>query len=297
MRKNKSLNVTGLVVLLLFSGSVYAGGIHKEIKRTTEKEVRLKLESSFGTVACSKGDPDKILVFDLRTSDAHKAAADIDYRIKNDIGYLNLTRESSRRHTLSLNYDDEDEEKDDHLFETGKWYLRLTDAVPLSIDAELGAGRGEFDMTGLDVKEFKMSAGASSTTLKFGEPNPSEIDDLEIKSGVSKFVGEKLGNANFRNMTFEGGVGSYYLDFTGALRHEVDVKVKIGLGAVTIVVPKEIGAKVRYQENWFSNFSISGDFDEERKGVYVTPNYSTADGRMNISVESGLGSVKVKRAN
>jgi hypothetical protein len=63
---------------------------------------------------------------------------------------------------------------------------------------------------------------------------------------------------------------------------------------VTIVIPRVTGAKVHYQENWFSTFSIDRDFDEERKGVYVTSNYSSVEGKMNIYVESGLGSVKVK---
>jgi hypothetical protein len=271
-----------------------AGGLHKEIKRSTEKEVRIKLESSFGTVVCSKGVSDKVMIFDLKMEDDHKPNVDIDYRIKNDVGYLDISRESDGGNSVSLHFNDDDKGKNNGDFVSGKWYMRFTDAVPLSIDAELGAGRGDFDMTGLDIKDFTMSAGASSTTLLFGEPNKSEIEDFEIKSGVSKFVGEKLCNANFQRMTFEGGVGSYYLNFDGELHREVDVKIKIGLGVVTIVIPREAGAKVHYQENWFSNFSIDKDFDEERKGVYVTDNYSSAEGKMNIYIESGLGSVKVK---
>jgi len=272
----------------------FAGGIHKEIKRTSEKEVRVKIESTFGTVICSKGTSDKVLVFDLKTQDDRKPNIDIDYRIKNDIGYLDLSPATEGNHSISIHLDDDDEENDHNQIESGKWYMQFSDATPLSIDAELGAGRGNFDMTGLNVKDFRMSAGASSTTLLFGEPNKSEIEDLEIKSGVSKFVGEKLCNANFKHMSFEGGVGSYYLDFEGDLKNDVDVTIKIGLGAVTIVIPEETGAKVHYQENWFSNFSIDKDFDEEEKGVYKTANYSSAEGRMNIYVESGLGSVKVK---
>ena len=272
----------------------YAGGIHKEIKRTTEKEVRVKIESSFGTVVCSKGPSDKILVFDLKTESGHKPSVDIDYRIKNDIGYLNLSHESGGKHSVTLHMGDDDEEGDDNSMDAGKWYMRFTDEVPLSIDAELGAGRGDLDMTGLNVKDFRMSTGASSTTLVFGEPNKSTIEDFDIKSGVSKFVGEKLCNANFQHMTFEGGVGSYHLNFDGELHHEVDVRIKIGLGAVTILIPRATGARVHYQESWFSNFSIDREFDEQKKGVYETPNYSTVDGKMNIYVESGLGSVKVK---
>ena len=283
-----------LVLTAVLAMQASAGGLHKEIKRSAEKEIRIKLESSFGTVVCSKGVSDKVMLFDLKMQDDHKPNVDIDYRIKNDIGYLDISRESDDGNSVSLHFHDDDEEKNDGTFESGKWYMRFTDAVPLSIDAELGAGRGDFDMTGLDIKDFTMSAGASSTTLLFGEPNKSEIEDFEIKSGVSKFVGEKLCNANFQRMTFEGGVGSYYLNFDGELHREVDVKIKIGLGAVTIVIPRETGAKVHYQENWFSTFSIDRDFDEERKGVYVTSNYSSVEGKMNIYVESGLGSVKVK---
>jgi len=288
------LKAAPFVLTAVLAMQASAGGLHKEIKRSAEKEVHIKLESSFGTVVCSKGVSDKVMVFDLKMQDDHKPNVDIDYRIKNDIGYLDISRESDGGNSVSLHFHDDDEEKNDGTFESGKWYMRFTDAVPLSIDAELGAGRGDFDMTGLDIKDFTMSAGASSTTLLFGEPNKSEIEDFEIKSGVSKFVGEKLCNANFQRMTFEGGVGSYYLNFDGELHREVDVKIKIGLGAVTIVIPRETGAKVHYQENWFSTFSIDRDFDEERKGVYVTSNYSSAEGKMNIYVESGLGSVKVK---
>jgi hypothetical protein len=288
------LKAAPFVLTAVLAMQASAGGLHKEIKRSAEKEVRIKLESSFGTVVCSKGVSDKVMVFDLKMQDDHKPNVDIDYRIKNDIGYLDISRESDGGNSVSLHFHDDDEEKNDGTFESGKWYMRFTDAVPLSIDAELGAGRGDFDMTGLDIKDFTMSAGASSTTLLFGEPNKSEIEDFEIKSGVSKFVGEKLCNANFQRMTFEGGVGSYYLNFDGELHREVDVRIKIGLGAVTIVIPRETGAKVHYQENWFSTFSIDRDFDEERKGVYVTSNYSSVEGKMNIYVESGLGSVKVK---
>jgi len=71
-----------------------AGGLHKEIKRSAEKEVHIKLESSFGTVVCSKGVSDKVMVFDLKMQDDHKPNVDIDYRIKNDIGYLDISRES-----------------------------------------------------------------------------------------------------------------------------------------------------------------------------------------------------------
>ncbi|MBI2474511.1 MAG: hypothetical protein HYV68_02305 [Candidatus Taylorbacteria bacterium] len=75
------------------------------------------------------------------------------------------------------------------------------------------------------MKDFNLSAGASSVKLRFDEPNTSVIEDMSIEAGLSKFTGEGLGNANFNHFKFEGGVGSYTLDFSGKLDHEVDVDV------------------------------------------------------------------------
>jgi hypothetical protein len=173
----------------------------------------------------------------------------------------------------------------------------LTDALPLSIDANFGVGKADFDLSGLDVKALKITTGASSSIVSFGTPNKSVIENLKIESGDSKFVGEKLGNANFQRMTFDGGVGSYYLDFNGAITRDVEAHVKIGLGTVTIVLPPEIGAKVVYDDNWLSNFSIDRDFKQNGSDTYLSSNYHEAKVKISVYIESGLGSVKVKRRN
>jgi hypothetical protein len=98
-------------------------------------------------------------------------------------------------------------------------------------------------------------------------------------------------------MEFEGGVGSYSLNFNGSLDHEVDVDVKIGLGTITLIIPQNVGAKVTYDDHWFSSFTIDKEFDEESEGIYITPNYATSKAKMNIVVESGLGSIKIRRSH
>ncbi|MBI3189254.1 MAG: hypothetical protein HYZ33_01260, partial [Ignavibacteriales bacterium] len=90
-------------------------------------------------------------------------------------------------------------------------------------------------------------------------------------------------------------VGSYTLDFSGKLDHEVDVDVEIGLGTVTIIVPKNSGVKVYCEKNWISHLNIDDDFKEREDDTYYTPNYHSASGKMNMHIEAGLGSVKVKR--
>lgn len=290
--------ITGAIVVLLTSlGAVFVLGLgagHREIPRTGEKELAVNLQAAFGKVYISRGDPNKICTVDIKEDDRGKAKGSMNYRVSEGVGKLDLDLNKSD----TWHDGDEGEEhfklKD---LETGTWYLHFTDAIPISFNLELGAGKGEFDCSGLRVKNFTLSTGASSVVLRFREPNKSLIENMKIETGLSKFVGESLGNANFRHFQFSGGVGSYTLDFAGELRHEADVKVEVGLGSVTILIPRDIGARVQYEESWMSKVDLDRDFEEKRDGQYISDNYNTAPGRMNISVESGIGHVKIRRVS
>ncbi|HLP15953.1 MAG TPA: hypothetical protein VK470_06835 [Bacteroidota bacterium] len=271
---------------------LFAGDIHKEIRRSDEREARVRIESSFGTVNVHRGPSDKLAIIDYRDTKNKDATAEIDYRLRDNIGNLQIdlnpsgTSHSSDGST-HVNFD----------FKTDEWFVLLTDAVPIAFDASLGAGKADIDMTGLNLNKFALSTGASSTNIRFGSPNKSVIDRLKIEAGVSKLVAEGLNNANFRHMDFEGGVGSYYLNFDGDLRREVDVKIDFGMGQVTLVIPSKIGVKIRYNDSWLSSFSFANDIEKENDGLSVSSNYSNAEGRMNISIDSGVGHVKIRRTD
>jgi hypothetical protein len=301
-RKMRSRRLTypilGVAFLLLFSslGAVLylsLGSGHREILRTTEKELNVHLEAAFGTVYLSKGDPKKICTVDIKNTDSDRPKGTISYKISDGVGKLDID--------LSKFGDSEFRSDEKHFdlgdIESGKWYVRLTDQIPISLNVELGVGKGDFDCSGLQIKNFVLSTGASSVNLRFPEPNKVQIDNIKIETGVSKFVGESLGNANFRHFQFSGGVGSYTLDFAGELKREVDVKVEVGLGSVTILIPRDVGARVSYEESWVSKIDLDRDFEEKQDGQYFSDNYDTAPSRMDISVESGFGHVKVRHSS
>ncbi len=290
--------ITGAIFVLLTSlGAVLVLGLgagHREIPRTGEKELSVNLQAAFGKVYISKGDPKKICTVDIKENDRGKTKGSMNYRVSGGVGKLDL--DLNKSDTWS-----DGDEGEDHFklkdIETGTWYLHFTDAIPISFNLELGAGKGDFDCSGLQVKNFILSTGASSVVLRFREPNKSLIENMKIETGLSKFVGESLGNANFRHFQFSGGVGSYTLDFAGELRHEADVKVEVGLGSVTILIPRDIGARVQCEESWISKVDVDRDFEEMTDGQYISDNYNTAPGRMNINVESGIGHVKIRRVS
>jgi hypothetical protein len=260
----------------------------REIGRTTERELNIVLSSTFGTVLVSRGESGKMVVATTDGADAPRMG--FEYDIRNRVGYLDLTLgdvqkegEGRKRH---LNLTD---------IEGGTWQLQFTDAIPISFDVELGVGKGDFDLSGLRVKDFNLSTGASDVALTFNTPNSAAIDNINIESGVSKFIGKNLGNANFRHFRFQGGVGTYSLDFGGTLDTEVDVDLEVGMGVMTIYVPKEVGARVFYVKSWVSRIDCDHDFVNAGENEYVTANFATAKGKMNIRVDTGFGSIAIRR--
>lgn len=294
---NKIPSVLSIATIsFLCTAIVMPQTIQREVKRTSEKEVHVSINSSFGSVNIAKGEKDKIVkVFYRGKEKENKPELDLEYYLNGNIGDLRMelhpekSRYSNKNGEITVNINESN-------FRTDEWYISLSDAVPLSIEAELGAGKSNFDLSGLNISDLSISTGASKSSLAFNEMNKGEVNKLRIETGVSKFSAENLNNANFRSMSFESGVGSYYLDFGGELRRTVDVTINVGLGAVTVVIPKKIGVKVKYEDSWLSNLTIDDEFIRKKKGIYESENYSTADGRMNVYIESGLGSVKVKRS-
>jgi hypothetical protein len=263
--------------------SLPAGGYKKQIERTTEKEVNVVLSSTFGSLMISRGESEKIMIAESPGGD-HQPPIHLTYSVRNRIGYLEATIGEG-----------EDEKNGDWKIDGGEWILEFSDDLPISFDIELSVGKGHFDLTGLKVKDFNLSAGASDVTMNFDDENDELIEGMNIESGVGRFSGLNLGNANFRQFRFEGGVGKYYLDFSGDLQREVDVDIEVGLGVVTLVIPQPIGARLSYEQSWVSRLDCGEGFTLVDDGEYVTGNYNTASGKMNIRVESGLGSVRIHR--
>jgi hypothetical protein len=259
----------------------------QDVGRTTEREVKVVISCAFGHLKVCRGEPEKIVVAETGGNDS--APMHLSYTVRNRIGYLDVTLGEPS-----------DGEKKHGVFrvqniEAGTWTLRFGDAIPISFDIEQGVGKGEYDLSGLQVKDFTLNNGASDVVLMFDEPNRSVIENLSIESGVSKFSGVHLGNANFKRFRFQGGVGSSTLDFSGALRREVDVDIELAFGALSILVPQETGARVFYNEGWMSSIDYDRDFTKAGDSEYTSDNYATARGRMNISIETRLGRIKLRR--
>jgi hypothetical protein len=261
----------------------------REIGRTTERALSVVLSSSFGSVSILPGQPEKILVVQNLKGDPADTYP-LEYTIRSRVGYLDVNLGES-----DPKGEDGEGKRSGSALSQGPWELQFSPEVPLSLDVELGIGKGEFRLGGLQVRDFTLSTGASDVFLSFDTPNAGGIDNINIESGLSRIEARNLGNANFKHLRFQGGVGSYLLDFSGNLTSEVDVDLDVGLGVVTVVIPPDVGARIVYDETWMSSIDLDPDFRTAGDNIYTTSNLGTAAGRMNVRVNSGVGSVRIRR--
>lgn len=299
IRRHYIVPFFAVVVVLAAIGSVgfrYWGSNHvtKQISRTTEREVKVNLDAGLGTILLTRGNSSDILTADADLEKANDLQDCISYSVKDQVGYLDINtgcdtegknKEKRGRSGIHLGH-----------LESSTWKLQFTDAVPIAFDIELGLGKADLDFTDLLVKDLTISTGASSVKLRIDKPNRKAIQNLTIEAGLSRFHAEGLCNANFNHMKFSGGVGTYSLDFGGKLEKEADVDIELGLGSLTITIPGDVGAKISYEKNWLSHFDFDkADFSEREENVYYSRNFRDASGRLNMHIEAGLGTVKIRR--
>lgn len=260
--------------------------LHREIDRTKEKSLSAVIDVSFGNITLRRGTSDKIVVLDYEHESVESDKLQVSYDIRGDEGILRIRLKKSS-HVWG-----DDGSDDEH---RRKLTVQLADQIPISLDVELGAGHGDIDLSDLQVSSLKISTGASSVDVRCDKPNEITADNVGIESGVSKFTATNLCNTNFKKLKFSGGVGSYRLDFGGDLRHDASAKIEVGLGSVSVSVPKQFATKLLYETSFFSSFDLDDDFSKTKSGVYETDDYDNSENRLTIQIESGLGSVKVRR--
>lgn len=288
MKRQSVYGISLLVALsaLCFTDAFAFQILHREIDRTKEKTLSALIDVSFGNIILQRGDGNKIVSLDYEDDSEETDRLKVSYDIRDEEGVLKIRLKKSS-HVWG-----DDGSDDNH---RRKLTVRLTTQIPISLDIELGAGQGDIDLSDLQLQDLKISTGASSVEVQCDKPNEIVAEDVGIESGVSKFTATGLCNTNFKRLKFSGGVGAYRLDFGGSLQHDASAKIEVGLGSVNVTVPKQFPARLLYDASFFSSFDLDDEFFKTRSGVYETEDYKDSGNRLTIQIESGLGSVKVRR--
>ena len=172
----------------------------------------------------------------------------------------------------------------------GRLDLALGPRVPIDLSLKFGAGRAEVELGGLKIRSAQIQTGASETSINVSSANAESCSKFDLQVGAAELRAEGLGNLNCESVNVDGGVGDVTLDFNGAWRVDADVDIDMGLGALTLRLPRGLGVQV-HKTGFLASFDSQGLV--KRGNVYYSENWEQASNRASIRIDAAFGSVKV----
>jgi len=172
------------------------------------------------------------------------------------------------------------------------WNLKLPSGVPLQLYINTATYSGDIDLTNLQIENFHLNSGASQTNIIFNQPNPIDLKNINIKTGASTIKMLGLANANFNEMNFTGGAGSYIFDFSGNLTKKSKVSINAGAAKIILKIPSNMGTKIIFRNFPASKLDIRG-FIKINEQTYISPEYGKSAEELDIEIKGGLLDVEV----
>ena len=118
--------------------------------------------------------------------------------------------------------------------------------------------------------------------------------DLDVEMGVSSSKLE-LEGIQLSSLSIDSGVGESIIDLSGDWSNSFKADLDLGVGDVTLILPKETGAKLKDSKG-IGSLDAKG-FISQGDQVYVNEAYADADVIIDIQIDIGVGQVTVELAD
>lgn len=171
--------------------------------------------------------------------------------------------------------------------------LALGTAAPFSLSIDTGAGEADMDLGGLPLTCLALKQGAGKVAVDFSRPSPEPMKSLSISSGASAVELYNLANANFGEMSLEGGAGSYKLYFGGTLRRDARVKVVAGLSSISIGVPANMAARIS-SKSVMGGVNVGDGFTKQEGAFWTQAALAGLQPTLSVYVEVTMGSLDLR---
>ena len=238
-----------------------------------EEELRVDVRFGAGTLRVRPADAGDLYTLSLRY-DADRIGVTNRY----DDGVLTVALENERRIQTRIR-------------ESARLELGLGPEVPVDLGLSFGAAEADVELGGVRARRITVSTGASDSKLHFSSPNPTRLERLKIEAGAASLQATGLGNAHVEQVDVSGGVGSIVLDFTGEWRGDTRAKIELGLGSLTLRLPRGLGVRVNRE-----TFLMTFDSQElvRRGDSYYSQNWEDAANRLTVEISGAFGSIDVQ---
>ncbi len=123
------------------------------------------------------------------------------------------------------------------------WQLSLSPKVGYTLVTSLGAGEALLDLTGLDVRDLQLEAGAGSSTIILPDKGNFNVDlnggvgqmTVEIPEGMAAHITVSRGIGDVRvDSRFERDGDSYRTSDWQSNENRVDVQIEVGIGQIIV---------------------------------------------------------------
>ncbi|MBL8095653.1 MAG: hypothetical protein JNL73_15880 [Anaerolineales bacterium] len=169
------------------------------------------------------------------------------------------------------------------------WELLLGD-LPVDLSVHAGAYQGNLNLGAVPLQRLEINDGAATTNVRFDDVNPEEMTEFIYKTGASTVTLTGLANANFAEMSFDGGAGAYTLDFSGDLQRDATVSISSGVSTLTLIVPEGTHAVIT-SDSALSSVTTTGEWS-------TSGSTYTAEGEgptLTIKVDTGVSTLNLIR--
>ncbi|MDA2926878.1 toast rack family protein [Acidobacteria bacterium AH-259-G07] len=243
-----------------------------------EELIEAEVELNVGTLQIEAGEPSHVYELDLEYNE-RAFEPRVQYEREGRVGRFRFELSGEGKWTRRVG--------------KTRLNLRLNPQIPLRLKGRTGVGESEIDLSGMKVERLRLESGVGETKLSMLDPNQTTCESLVIRCGVGALEVTGLGNFAFKDFQFQGGVGGSTLDFSGDWDHVGQVEIEMGVGGVEILLPRHIGAEVRFSKSFLSGLSLSG-FEKKSKDTYVSDNMDRVDKVLHLRIRAGIGGVEIR---
>lgn len=262
--------------------------LKKSVDITSEKSIFAKVKVNNGLVYLNQANSSQAFAGEFLFTERPPL---VSYEVVGDEGRLSVkfTKKSGKNRDgddddgISVDWDDR---------YSNECYLNFTDQLPLDLQMDLGFIKGELDFGGLRLENCEIKTAVSEAQIQFSKPNLIPLRNLEIENGVGDLSVEGICNANFDELEFDAGAGSYELSFDGKLQRDAEVDIEIGVGKLEIYLPRNVGVRVRVEKSFLSSFDIDEIYKSD-DDEYYNEHWNTGKPSLDIYLECGVATVSV----
>jgi len=249
------------------------------------KSMKVNIDYSLGNLVIEAGQPDMAVTGYLKYFYQNIDGL-LEYEKFGSTGILRLETEVDI--DWDINYKNYGKNK---VYNESELYL--SPKIPLKMNVDVGMGKSTLSLQQLKIENFVLDCGMCETKVDFGEIyNPVDCMKIDVDAGLGSATLKNLLNSNSDQMEFECGLGTMNLEFGGQLKHDVEVDISVGLGAVNIEIPKGTNVIFKYDGSFLSSVDLddfSNHGDEYRSRVINDANFT-----IYITGSNGAGSLKIK---